>query len=260
MAPGPPDSVSRVPPIEFVDLPTRGRVFRAQRRVRLGDVTPAGRARFDALARYLQDIARDDSADSALENPMGWVVRRTAIRVRRWPTFQELLASATWCSGIGPRWAERRTEIVGEHGALIDTATLWVHVDAATGRPARLVKGFADRYGEAAGGRGADAQLLLASEAPGDVVPLPWPLRYSDFDILGHMNNAAYWAALEEILVARSVADLTMTAVMEHRQAIAPGQLATVFVAPADTDGAWGWWLVAGGATAAAGLFIPSTG
>ena len=28
----------------------------------------------------------------------------------------------------------------------------------------------------------------------------PWPLRFTDFDVLGHMNNAAYWAAVEEEL------------------------------------------------------------
>jgi acyl-ACP thioesterase len=136
--------------IEFVAVPKQGRVVRRERRVRLGDVTPTGRVRFDALARYLQDIARDDSADSALENPMGWVVRRTAIQVHAWPQFQEALTLATWCSGIGPRWAERRTSIVGEHGAHVEATTIWVHVDASTGRPARLVAGFAERYAEAA--------------------------------------------------------------------------------------------------------------
>ena len=237
-------------------MPTRGRVFRAQRRVRLGDVTPAGRARFDALARYFQDIARDDSADSALENPMGWVVRRTAIRVQRWPTFQELLDVATWCSGIGPRWAERRTEIIGEHGGLVDAATLWVHVDAVTGRPARLVAGFAERYSEAACERGADAKLLLPPEAPPHAVAIAWPLRYSDFDILGHMNNAAYWTALEELLVDRAVHDLPWTAVTEHRQAIAAGETVTLLSDPSDAKGAWGWWLSTDTAVAAAGTFM----
>jgi acyl-ACP thioesterase len=26
----------------------------------------------------------------------------------------------------------------------------------------------------------------------------PWPLRAVDIDLLGHVNNAAYWAAIEE--------------------------------------------------------------
>src|SRR5262249_23731094 len=41
----------------FVPLPSSGRVYIGQRRVRLGDATPGGRLRFDALVRYVQDVA-----------------------------------------------------------------------------------------------------------------------------------------------------------------------------------------------------------
>ena len=40
-----------------VTLPPKGRVFRHRDRVTLADVSPAGRARLDALARWLQDAA-----------------------------------------------------------------------------------------------------------------------------------------------------------------------------------------------------------
>ena len=91
----------------LVPRPTRGRVVTAERRVRLGDVDPTGRARLDALARYLQDVARDDSSSTDLENALGWVVRRTLIEVRSAPRLEEWLELATWCSGFGGRWAER---------------------------------------------------------------------------------------------------------------------------------------------------------
>src|SRR6266581_3445588 len=49
----------------FSPSPARGRVFTtAARVVRSTDVTPAGRLRFDALARYLQEAAEDDLADA----------------------------------------------------------------------------------------------------------------------------------------------------------------------------------------------------
>ena len=244
--------------IDLVDVPTRGRIFRRERRVRLGDVTPTGRARFDALARYLQDIARDDSADSALENPMGWVVRRTAIHVDRWPVFQEHLGVATWCSGIGARWAERRTSIVGEQGGAVESASLWVHVDPLTGRPARLVAGFADRYAEAASGRNADAKLVVPADPPPDATRRPWPLRHTDFDVLGHVNNAAYWNALEQLLGdTRGCVDPPVFAVVEHRLPLAPGAEVALVRADPDERGGYGWWLTAAGATATAGWFAP---
>lgn len=244
-----------LPPL--VPRPASGRVFTTTRRVRLGDVTTAGRVRLDALARYLQDVARDDSADSGLENPMGWVVRRTALVVARWPVFQEGLAVATWCSGIGPRWAERRTTITGEHGGLVETVTVWVHVDATTGRPARLVAGFADLYGEAAAGRVADAKLQLPAEPSPGATRRPWPLRHTDFDVLGHVNNAAYWEAVEELCDADGP-PLPLGAVVEHRAALEPGEApllahetagagTTVWMCGAAGAAAVGWWGPAGG-------------
>jgi len=237
--------------IELVDRPAAGRIFTRDRRVRLGDVTTEGRVRVDALARYLQDIARDDSADSGLENPMGWVVRRTALRVTRWPRFQEAVTLATWCSGIGPRWAERRTSLCGEHGGAVEAVTLWVHVDTATGRPARLVEGFLGLYGEAAQGRAADAKLLVPAEVPPVAHRRPWPLRRSDFDVLQHVNNAAYWEALEELLGDDGAIDGPLTAVVEHRQAVAPGEEVEL-CSTVDVVGR-GWWVVTDQLVAAAG-------
>ena len=83
-------------------------MFEGVRRVRLGDVGPHGRLRLDAVARYLQDLSADDTADSALEDAQAWVVRKTVIEVRRSPRYLEPLRLATWCSGTGSHWAERR--------------------------------------------------------------------------------------------------------------------------------------------------------
>lgn len=180
--------------------PTSGRVFEAGRRVRLAEVDPTGRCRLDATVRHLQDIARDDSADSGLADPMNWVVRRTLVEVRRWPRFQEWLRLATWCSGHGSRWAERRTSIHGEHGAEIEAVTIWVFVDGATGRPARLPDDFLPIWGETAAGRTVSARTTLPTTWPDDAHDEAWPVRVADLDVLGHVNNAAQWVAVEEAL------------------------------------------------------------
>ena len=51
----------------------------------IADCAPSGRVRLDALARWLQDIAYADVLDAGLEGVAVWVVRRTRIRVNRWP-------------------------------------------------------------------------------------------------------------------------------------------------------------------------------
>ncbi|MFZ9622837.1 MAG: acyl-ACP thioesterase domain-containing protein, partial [Ilumatobacteraceae bacterium] len=90
------------PPSPF---PTVGRTYEATRRVRLGDVTPKGRLRLDATARYLQDIATDDALDGNYDDPHGWVVRRTEMWVHHFPTYLDDLVLTTWCGGVGSHWA-----------------------------------------------------------------------------------------------------------------------------------------------------------
>jgi len=188
----------------LVPPPEAGRVFRAGRRVRLADADPTGRLRLDACARYLQDIGNDDTAESGIDDPATtWVARRAVIDVHRPPVWQEWLGLATWCGGTGGRWAERRLALAGERGGRVEIATLWVHVDVTTMAPARLPEAFVAAYASAAGGRRVSSRRWLDGPPPPGpaVATRAWPLRAVDVDLLGHVNNAAYWAAVEELLL-----------------------------------------------------------
>lgn len=192
----------------LLSVPTQGRVFRTGRRVRLGDVDPAGRLRLDAVARYLQDVSGDDTDDSGLPDAQAWVVRRTVVEQRRPARLDEKLELATFCSGYGSRWAERRVAILGAGGARIDAVTVWVHVDPATGRPRTLPVAFHDIYGPAAAGREVLARQVhepVALDAVG-VDTLAWRARSTDLDILDHVNNAVAWAIVEQVMARLLVA------------------------------------------------------
>lgn len=225
------------PDIEMVPLPAAGRVVRTERRVRLGDVSPAGRLRLDALARYLQDVATDDSRDAGLEPGTQWVVRRTELVIRTLPAYESMVRLATWCGGVGSHFAERRTAVTApDERALVDAATLWVQVDTTTMRPARVGARFHDVYGEAAGGRTVRSRLRHHDPSPEVVAGArPWPLRFADFDALGHVNNAAAWEAVEEVLGERRGVRPPLWAVVEHRRAIERGATVRVAVDPVDT-------------------------
>lgn len=241
---------------ELTERPSAGRVFEGTRKVRLADVSPAGRLRLDAAARFLQDLSADDTADSALPDAEAWVVRKTILDVRAFPRYLEPLALATWCSGTGSHWAERRISIQGDLGAEIEAATTWVHFDRATGRPSRIPTGFDEIYGGAHGGRRVKARLdHRDTPADGGDRGFAWPLRFADFDVLDHVNNAACWQIVEEALADRRDLRAPLRAEVQHRTAIERG--ATVEVTVASSDDSLALWAVADGVVALTATVAP---
>jgi acyl-ACP thioesterase len=242
------------PAVELVDRPTLGRTVTRSRPVRLGDVDERGRLRFDAIARYLQDIATDDSSSTELGDPFGWVVRRTLVDVRRAAGLDEPLELTTFCSGIGRSWAERRTSITGARGAVIEAVSLWIRVDPTSGRPTGLDDRFLDVHGSAARDRRVSTRLRLPPP-PVDVECEPWPVRRVDLDPLRHVNNAAQWAIVEQTLPAGSRRGC---AEIEHLSPVAPEtrlELASCIGA----DGSTSSWLLADGAVLTAARWCPAT-
>ena len=233
---------------ELVSRPAAGRTFEGARRVRLADVSPAGRLRLDAAARFLQDLSADDTADAALVDAEAWVVRKTVIEVAAFPRYLEPLGLATWCSGTGSHWAERRISIVGGRGGAVEAATTWVHIDLETGRPSRIPAGFDELYGGAHGGRKVKARLDHPDPPDTALDGFAWPLRFTDFDVLDHVNNAACWQIVEEALSQHRDLRAPLTAEVQHRTAIERG--ATVSVRVDRRDGTLSAWVVADGAVA----------
>ena len=107
------------------------RVFVSRRAVHGTDVGLDGRLRLDALARYLQAAAEGDLAGAGYRSTYAWVVRRCAVRARTYPRLGQRLQVRTFCSAIGPRWAERTTTLsdAGSGAELVRAAA----EDAAAG-------------------------------------------------------------------------------------------------------------------------------
>ena len=224
---------------QMIEGPGSGRQFTARRRVRLGDATPNGRLRLDSVARYLQDVSNDDTRDADWSDPHWWVVRRTVIDVHQFPEYMQEIDLTTWCGGIGSHWAERRTRISAIDGTpLIDAASLWVHVDESTMQPSKVPADVVDILSASAGGRDVNARLLLRDKLfdESHTEKSPWPLRFADFDAVGHMNNAAYWVIVEEFLAAHRDVRAPLRAVVEHVVQVEPGQEPIRHVASGTAD------------------------
>ncbi len=209
------------PPL--VQRPDAGRVFVGKRRVRLSDADPSGRLRLDAVARYLQDVATDDVFETGWGSPDHfWLVRRTLIRQVRPISIEELVELTTWSSGTASSSASRRTTAAGERGGVIEAESIWVHLSREL-RPKRFGGNFFEVYGPSANGRRISPRLELG-ELPADAERSRWSLRSSDLDLLGHLNNASYWEAVEQA-AARNGFDLA-----------APLEVVLEFHRPIDLD------------------------
>jgi acyl-ACP thioesterase len=198
---------------DYLPRPDKGRLYTHDRQVRLSDAGADGVLRLDGVARYLQDVAADDWAESGLDQSERWVVRRTSMRVAdggRWPELGERVTLVTWCAGTGPAWAERRTDLEVNGSVVVQAVALWVLLDSS-GRPLRIGQAFQEVYGQSAGGRRVSGRIT-AVPVPDRAKSRPWPIRRADLDVVGHVNNAAVWAAVTEV----ANGEVTMAAVTHH--------------------------------------------
>ncbi len=246
-----------------------GRVFSQEVRPGFADSAPSGRIRLDAIARWLQDVAYADVADAALAQVAVWVVRRTRIAVGEFPRFGERFGLATFCSGLGRLWAERRTTVTRLRDSRVcaEAVSLWIHLDPASWRPTPLSAAELAVYGDAAAGRRVTARLhhpgpaqvaaaaVAAAEAaragiagqPGQGSPnggMPWTFRATECDLAGHVNNTAYWQPLEEELLRGSDPE-RIDVEIEYRTPAQPGAVRVV------RDGSRRWILDGAGETLA---------
>jgi acyl-ACP thioesterase len=175
------------------------------------------RLRLDAVARFLQDIAIDDVQETGWGLPDHlWFVR--SIRVDLIEPFvgDTEVELTTWCSGVAAIAAGRRWSLQGDAGGRIEVDSVWIHLDAEQ-RPARI-EDFGV-YVESAGERHVSTKLGLPD--PPDAAPrVPWPLRATDVDLHGHVNNAVHWQAVEHVLPVTG----RVRAELDYRQPIDLGE------------------------------------
>jgi acyl-ACP thioesterase len=207
-----------------------------------------GRLRLDAVARFLQDVAIDDVQETGWGLPDHlWFVRSIRLDVLRPFLDDREVELTTWCSGVAAIAAGRRWSVTGDAGGRLEVDSVWIHLDAAA-RPARI-EDFGV-YAEAAGGRHVSTKLDLP-DPPANAARVPWALRTTDVDLHGHVNNAVYWQAVEELLPALGVDPRQpLRAELGYRQPLDLGE--AVELVAFDDDGRAAVAFVAGPADARA--------
>lgn len=191
--------------------------FSTSHKVRTGDVDPQRRLRLDSIARYLQDIATDNlEATGHAQTDPYWIVRRTVIDVIEPITWPATVHQQRWCSGLSTRWANMRVRLTAQHqtnplnpqerpDGLVETEAFWINVNAH-GVPARISDDGFDTLATTTDTHRLRWIAMTAArppqspdqDAPEDRLHV---LRSTDFDPLQHLNNAAYFAAVEDELL-----------------------------------------------------------
>jgi acyl-CoA thioester hydrolase len=126
------------------------------------DIDPHRHVNNVAYLRYIQEVAIAHwraVAPAEVQTAFTWVVRRHEIDYRKPGLPGDELTAVTWVGApSGATW-ERFTEIRKADGTvLVKARTVWVLLDAASGRPqridARVTASFGDQAGDCPGGEG----------------------------------------------------------------------------------------------------------
>jgi len=166
-----------------------------------------------------------------------WFLRRIRIDVLEPFVGDAELDLVTWSSGLAAIAAGRRWSLRGDRGGRAEVDSVWIHLDPDQ-RPARI-EDFGS-YGQAGGGRRVSTKLELPDPPAGEA-GLPWPLRVSDIDLHGHVNNAVYWQAVEHVLPSSGIdSGRPLVAELDYREPIDLDDSIELVVSSA------GGWLLAG--------------
>ncbi|MCX5041618.1 thioesterase [Aldersonia sp. NBC_00410] len=195
--------------------------------VRAADIDPDTRVRLDGIARYLEDIAWENLQASMLPgtDPI-WIVRRTvidAVRPINWPDRVHL---RRWCAGLSTRWTAMRVRMESSRGGLIESEGFWINISESTGMPTRISdEGLAYLQTMTDEHRLKWRRWLGEDAPPESGADLHFPLRATDIDQFNHVNNAAYWQAVEQYLVDYpSLVAQPFRAVIEYNAPIFAGE------------------------------------
>lgn len=152
-----------------------------------------------SFVRYMQDISALDSEDVQLAGDGFWVVKRSAITFNAPIAMHTQLEVKTFGLHLTRITAQRGYEarIAGDSTGepVISARTLWVYVDKR-GRPARIPTRTAEIW-LPDGPVPAIVEEVIPTPTQDSTTSIETHVRFSDTDVMRHMNNTAYVEVLD---------------------------------------------------------------
>lgn len=152
------------------------------------------------IFKMLQDAAimhadqYGTGAEARTTSAQTWVLNRIAAAINRYPRPGEVLRVETWSTGIKGFKGYRDFRVYDAAGAIVVAASsLWLYVDAIRKSIVRVPRDIATTFPIGPESAWCPELEELPFEPPADgSTAVPVTLRFSDFDVNDHVNNAAY--------------------------------------------------------------------
>ncbi len=181
--------------------------FELLKRISFFELNPRFELRLRGLLNCLQEAAGLHSQQAGhgagvlMEQGKAWMLYRIGLKFHRLPALGDELRIVTWHKGAQGFRAYRDFEIFCGRQKIISATTMWFFIDLPRKKILKIPKDVADRFGlepEPA------CDTDLSSWEPDSGLQLEKIIqiqtRPSDYDPLGHVNNAIYFDYLETLL------------------------------------------------------------
>lgn len=182
-------------------MKTSASVWTETFRVRSYEADPGGLASIQTICNYLQEAASNHAAELGVSieqltsQNLIWMLARLQVEVDSYPSWRDEVTVETWPSGADRLYATRDF-LVNKGDRLVARGTsAWILVDAKRRRPIRLPE-FITQIERPERERSLEDRPAKLPDPADSAGELPVCVRFSDQDLIGHVNNVLYvdWA------------------------------------------------------------------
>lgn len=175
-------------------------------RIRYSEGDRHGRLKLRTFFDYAQEVAGNHATalgcglEALLARRQAWVLSRIRVRFRQYPSIGETVTMKTWPSGFDHLFARREFELLSAGGDILAEATsFWLFLDTSQMRIMNAAKEV--------GALLPDNSALPVHFPEVGKLPTPtageqaeFPIRETQIDLNGHLNNAEYAALVQDVL------------------------------------------------------------
>ena len=201
------------------------------------------------------------STAELLAGGRAWVLHRMVLQVHRPPALGDELSVTTWHKGSRGFRSYRDFEIFAEDEKLVSAASLWLLIDTGRKRILKVPPDVPERYGaEEIDGLEVNIDQWKPDLGFEPDISVPVAVRPSDYDPLGHVNNALYFDYLETLMEkALGQPEKKGRLAIEFNKEIPPG-VDSIAAGLKTRDSGFIFKLASSDAVHAAGEFRPENG